>query len=176
MCALLLIINNLVVQNQLKMNKTNLRQSAQEIINCAEVTVSYRNKQKVSERTKIGSSSNAYFYVKPLFGMELELREKFFCILMNQAAHVIAVYKVGEGGITATVADIRLILSVALVTYANQIIVAHNHPSGNLTPSAADKELTHRLKTAAAFHDIKVLDHLIITEESYFSFGDEGLI
>lgn len=158
------------------MTKKDLRIEAKEIINCAEVTVSYRNKQKVSERTKISSSTDAYFYLKPLFGMELELREKFFCLLMNQAAHVIAVFKVGEGGITATVADIRIILSVALATYSTSIIVAHNHPSGNTTPSNTDKELTNKLKAAANMMDIRVLDHLILTEETYFSFGDEGLM
>jgi DNA repair protein RadC len=78
------------------------------------------------------------------------------------------------GGITGTVVDIRLLLSVALKTAATGIILAHNHPSGNLKPSEADKELTNKIKKASEYMDIKLLDHLIISSDSYLSFSEQG--
>ena len=82
-----------------------------------------------------------------------------------------------KGGITSTIADIRLILSVALKTLATSMVLAHNHPSGNLKPSLADQEITKRIKQAAAIMDISVFDHLILTKgNTYFSFMDEGLM
>lgn len=96
---------------------------------------------------------------------------------LNRANRVIGVYKVSVGGITGTVADPRLILSVALKSAATSIILAHNHPSGNLKPSRADLELTTKIKTAAQLMDITVLDHLIVTsDEGFLSFADEGLM
>ena len=97
---------------------------------------------------------------------------------LNRANRVIGVFPVSTGGITATIADPRLILAVALKTGACSIILAHNHPSGNLKPSHADEELTHKIKEAAKFMDIKVIEHLIISpdREMYYSFADEGLM
>jgi DNA repair protein RadC len=83
---------------------------------------------------------------------------------------------VSEGGITGTVADPRLILKKALAYNAVSIILCHNHPSGNLKPSKADEMLTKKIKEAAALLDIKVLDHIIVSTEGYFSFADEGLL
>ena len=81
-----------------------------------------------------------------------------------------------KGGITGTLVDVRLVLKNALETGATALILCHNHPSGTLKPSKADRELTHKLKTAAQSLDIKVLDHLIVTEKAYFSFADEGIM
>ena len=81
-----------------------------------------------------------------------------------------------QGGITGTVIDIRVILKKAIQKLATSIIVCHNHPSGNTEPSEADKKITTKLKNAADFIEIKLLDHLIVTENEYFSFADEGMI
>ena len=95
---------------------------------------------------------------------------------MNNANKIIEQFQISKGGITGTLVDVRITLRKALELGAISIILAHNHPSGNLNPSEADKQLTTKLKTAAESLDIKVLDHLIVTEKSYFSFADEGLL
>ena len=83
---------------------------------------------------------------------------------------------ISRGGITGTVADPRMILKKALENGATSIILSHNHPSGNLQPSKADEDLTQKIKMAAIYFDIKVLDHIIVSEEGYFSFADEGML
>ena len=85
-------------------------------------------------------------------------------------------YEVSSGGITGTVADPRLILAAAIKSLAVAIVLAHNHPSGNLKPSQADEQLTAKIKEAAKYHDINVLDHIIVTPDAYYSFADEGLL
>lgn len=142
----------------------------------AEVGLHYTTNTRSRDRYQATSSSMAYDILKPYFGMEIELREKVIALFMNQASHVIAVSEISSGGLTGTVADIRLILSLALQLNCNNLIIAHNHPSGNLTPSGADKELTRKLKEGAALMDIRLLDHLIVTAEHYLSLADEGLM
>jgi DNA repair protein RadC len=103
-------------------------------------------------------------------------QELFAVVFLNQANKVNHVEIISQGGITGTVADPRLILKKALEKNAVSLILCHNHPSGSLKPSRADEELTHKIKEAAKFFDIKVLDHLIVSEEGYYSFADEGLL
>lgn len=106
-----------------------------------------------------------------------DLNHEVFCVLyLNQANRLLRHEIVSSGGLTGTVADIRIILKNALLNNANQLIVAHNHPSGNLTPSAADKELTRKLKEAAAFMDIRLLDHLIVAGVNFISLNEEGML
>jgi len=95
---------------------------------------------------------------------------------MNQANKINHIEFISKGGITATVADPRVILKKALEEDAVSIILCHNHPSGNLKPSSADQQLTKKIKEAAAYFDIKLLDHIIVSDEGYFSFADEGLL
>lgn len=116
-------------------------------------------------------------FIRSTIGLnEVELQEQFIVLYLSQSNHVIGYYKHSKGSINATVADIRIILGTALKCAALSMIVAHNHPSGNPKPSRADEELTRRLKEAAALHEIKLLDHLIITKESFLSFANEGLL
>jgi DNA repair protein RadC len=103
-------------------------------------------------------------------------REVFAVIFLNQANRVNHFEVVSQGGITGTVADPRLILKKALELHAVNIILCHNHPSGNLKPSKADEDLTYKIREAARFFDIKVVDHIIVSHEGYFSFADEGLL
>ncbi|WP_460685895.1 RadC family protein [Niabella aquatica] len=100
--------------------------------------------------------------------------EVFAVIYLNQAHKVLSFDIVSEGGITGTVADPRVILKRALEKNAVKIILSHNHPSGSLHPSKADEYLTDKIKRAASFLDIKVLDHVIVSDEGYYSFADEG--
>ena len=106
----------------------------------------------------------------------LELAESFKVLFLNRANQVTGVYTVSNGGITGTIADPRLIFIAALKGAACSLILAHNHPSGNLKPSATDISLTEKIVHAGRFLDINVLDHLIVTADSYFSFADEGLV
>lgn len=102
--------------------------------------------------------------------------EVFAAVFLNQANRILHFEVLSEGGITSTVSDPRLILKKALEQDAVSIILCHNHPSGNLNPSIADKELTRKITAAAKLFDIKVLDHIIVSEDGYFSFVNEGLM
>jgi DNA repair protein RadC len=141
----------------------------------AEISISY--KPILENNKKITSSKDAYDVIYPLFDENtVALQEHFMVMFLNNANHVIGVYHVSKGGISGTVADVRLILGVALKCAASSIILAHNHPSGNLTPSSADEMLTLKVKHAGEYMDIKLIDHLIVTpsKSKYYSFLDEG--
>jgi DNA repair protein RadC len=97
-------------------------------------------------------------------------------LYLNRANKVIGSYQLSKGGITGTIADVRLILSVALKTLASGLILAHNHPSGNLKPSEADKQITNKIRQAAKLLDIELLDHIIISSEGYYSFADDAIL
>jgi len=103
-------------------------------------------------------------------------REVFAVLFLNRANKINHFEIVSEGGITGTVADPRVILRKALEEDAVNIILCHNHPSGSLKPSKADEQLTTKIKEAASYLDIKVLDHIIVSEDGYYSFADEGLL
>ncbi len=123
---------------------------------------------------KITSSKSVFELMQPILG-ELP-HEEFWIIYMNNSNKVIQKGQLSKGGITGTLVDVRLVLKKALEVGATGIILVHNHPSGTLKPSDADKKLTQKLRTAGESLDIKVLDHLIVTEKAYFSFADEGLL
>ena len=107
---------------------------------------------------------------------KIEYVEQFAILLLNRANEVLGVYKVSSGGITDTVADPKQIFTAALKANACSLVLSHNHPSGNLKPSKQDEELTRKIKEAGSYLDIKVLDHIIVTSETYYSFADEGLL
>lgn len=125
-------------------------------------------------KPKIGSSTDVFCVMQPVIG-ELP-HEEFWVLFLNNANTVIAKEQASRGGLTATIVDVRLVFKRALELGAVAIIVCHNHPSGKWQPSTADKELTQKIKQTSAILDIKLLDHLIITEEKYFSFADEGIL
>lgn len=104
----------------------------------------------------------------------IEWTEEFIMISLNRANKVIGYYKVSKGGMTGTIADPKVIFTMALNSGATSIIVAHNHPSGNLQPSPQDRQITTKLINAGELLDIKVLDHIILTSNRYYSFLDEG--
>ncbi|MEM5540718.1 JAB domain-containing protein [Olleya sp. AS48] len=138
----------------------------------SEIKVSYSNDNP--DRVKIKDSQSVYELIKCHWNDDLiELQEEVKVVLLNRANIVIGIYDLAKGGITGCVVDIKLILSVALKAVSSHIILVHNHPSGNLKPSEADKRITSSLKKACVIIDITLLDHLIISKESYFSFKDE---
>lgn len=144
--------------------------------NVAEIQVSYQPTARL--KTIIKTSRDAFEELKNWFASErISLQEQFIVAYLNRANHLIGVYELSRGGITGTVADPRLILSVALKVAASQIILCHNHPSGTLKPSKQDEELTRKIKQGALLMDIQLLDHLIVSpDQQYFSFADEGLL
>ena len=133
-----------------------------------------RRGEEALEKKKITSSASVFELMQPLIG-ELQ-HEEFWIIYLNNANKVIQKMQLSKGGITGTLVDVRLVLKSALELGATGLILAHNHPSGTLKPSEADKQITNKLKVAAESLDLKVLDHLIVTEKAYFSFADETLL
>jgi len=133
-----------------------------------------RRGEEALEKKQITSSKSVFELMQPVIG-ELE-HEEFWIIYLNNSNKVIQKNQLSKGGITGTLVDVRLVLKNALEVGALGLILAHNHPSGTLKPSEADKNITQKLKLAAQSLDIKVLDHLIITEKEYFSFADENVL
>jgi DNA repair protein RadC len=147
--------------------------------NVSEIEVIYKRKVtcKVSERPQITSSRDAYDVLLHYWDTgKIDLLEEFKVLYLNSSNRVLQIIALSQGGISGTIADPRLILAAALRVAATAMVLAHNHPSTGLKPSRADEELTRKIKYAAAFHDIKVIDHIIVTSEGYCSFADEGLL
>jgi DNA repair protein RadC len=133
-----------------------------------------RRGEEALEKKKITSSSSVFELMQPIIG-ELP-HEEFWIVYLNNSNKVLQKIQLSKGGITGTLVDVRLVLKTALQIGAVGLILTHNHPSGTLVPSQADKNITQKLKIAGESIDIKVLDHLIITEKAYFSFADENLL
>ena len=140
----------------------------------AEIQVSYSNKN--SHKEKITSGDNAYcVFLNSWSKKTIELQEEFKVMMLNNSNEVLGIYPLSKGGITGTVVDVRLIFAVALKCNATSIILAHNHPSGKLKPSDADIGITKKIKSGSDILDIKLLDHLIITKNGYYSFQENGI-
>ncbi|MGY0391801.1 RadC family protein [Bizionia sp. KMM 8389] len=133
-----------------------------------------RRSEEALERNIITSSTSVFELMQPIIG-ELP-HEEFWIIYLNNSNKVLQKQQLSKGGITGTLVDVRLVLKNALQFGAVSLILVHNHPSGTLKPSEADKQITQKLKKAGESLDIKVLDHLIVTEKAYFSFADDNLL
>lgn len=147
--------------------------SIQETI--AEVKITYSSKVKSSERIKITCSSDAVQAFR-LFWPSFEHVEFAYLLPLNRQNQIIGEFFLAKGGMTGTVIDLRVVFQVALKANATSIMMAHNHPSGNLQPSDSDRKITRQLKEAGTILEIPLIDHIILTEEGYFSFADEGLL
>ncbi len=126
------------------------------------------------EKTIVKSSRDIAVYLQTT--LKDYSYEVFAVVFLNRANKINHFEIISRGGITGTVADPRIILKKALEEDATSIVLCHNHPSGNLKPSRADEDITKRIKDAAAFFDIKVMDHLIVSEDGFYSFADEGIL
>jgi DNA repair protein RadC len=133
-----------------------------------------RSGTQQADKVPVKSSETVFNLFHPLVG-DLK-HEEFWLLMLNRANRVLGRFKVSQGGLSGTVIDTRIILKKALDNLSSSIIVCHNHPSGNMQPSDADVKITEKLKKAAEMLEIKLLDHIIIADKSYFSFADEGLI
>lgn len=155
------------------------RLSLEELNNVAEIEIVYRKKTncKISERPQVTRTQDCYDIFMHYWNLDtIDLFEECKVLYLNRGNRAIQLLDVSKGGITGTIVDPRLILAVAVKIAACAIVLAHNHPSGNLKPSRADELLTEKIKYAAAVHDIRIIDHLVITRDAYFSFADEGLL
>jgi len=133
-----------------------------------------RRSEEASELKKITSSYSIFEIMQPLIG-ELP-HEEFWIVYLNNSNKVIGKWQLSKGGITGTVVDVRLVFKTALEMGATGIVLCHNHPSGILMASDADKQITKKIITAGNSLDIKIMDHVIVTERGYFSFADEGIL
>jgi len=143
----------------------------------SEIELVYKPGIKNTHRPKVTSSRSAYqLAVRCWDPDKIEFIEQFKILLLNQSNTVLGLYEVSSGGLTGTVVDIRLVFSAALKAGATGIIMIHNHPSGRTVPSRPDTSITRKVGEAGRLLDILLLDHLIITPESFYSFADDGAL
>ena len=143
----------------------------------AEVQLSYRNTVPYKKRTQITNAKEAYKVLLKIHNDDtIDYTASFRVIYLNQSNHVLGCRTISEGGLTSTQSDVRTILQGALLTNAVAIILAHNHPSGNVKPRTEDINTTAKITKAAKLLDISVLDHIIYTRENCYSFADDGEI
>lgn len=133
-----------------------------------------RKEESKKEPQKLLNSRECYLYLEP-FLADLP-HEEFWVVLLNRGNKILAHKRISEGGVSGTVVDFKIILKFALENLATSIVLAHNHPSGNTLPSQADKGLTQKLKEACRLVDMHITDHIIIGDQDYFSFSDEGIL
>lgn len=149
----------------------------QHLFKVNEVEIIYRNTTPYQDRIQIKSSATAYEILLATWNLNrLEMVEQFKILLLDQHNNCLGVSEIATGGTSSCLADPKVIFATALKARASSLILAHNHPSGNLTPSEADKSLTRKLKEGGRLLDIAVLDHLLVTPRNYRSFADDGLM
>ncbi len=145
--------------------------------NISEISLTYKRKVKADDRPKVSCSSNAYKLFRENWdNLTINLMEEFKILLLDRNNSCMGIVPISKGGVSGTVVDAKLIFASALKARSCGIILGHNHPSGNLMPSEADKTLTRKLIVAGKYLDIRILDHIIITDEDYFSFADKDCI
>ncbi|MDC7994040.1 JAB domain-containing protein [Altibacter sp. HG106] len=139
----------------------------------SEIELSY--KFYSNEILKVSDSQSAYDLLLNNWNLNtIELQEEFKCLLLDRDNKVLGVYSLSKGGTAGTVVDVKLLMVTALKSKTHAIIIAHNHPSSNLKPSDQDKNLTKKIMDASNFLDITLLDHIILSNNGYYSFSDEG--
>ncbi len=131
-----------------------------------------RKSEETPQNMRVGSSKDIFNYMYALLADILH--EEFWVILLSRANHIVDRIKVGQGGVSNVLVDVKMVLKPALLQSVSAIIICHNHPSGNTQPSGVDNQLTQRIKEGAALLDIELLDHLIFCQNHYFSYADEG--
>jgi DNA repair protein RadC len=143
-----------------------------------ENTTLYELKKLQSEfpKVRVLSSEKSADFIRQFYQDDIAIYESFFLLLLNRQCQTIGYAKISQGGITGTVVDVRIIAKYAVDSLATSIILAHNHPSGNLRPSEQDILLTNKVKDAMELFDISVLDHIILTEDDFYSFADKGIL
>jgi len=140
-----------------------------------EIKLSYSRKGN-AEKTVINSYEVSEVFRAHFDNEQIDYKESFYVLYLDQRNKVLGIKKTSECGISSTMVDVRIVMQGALLCNASAIVVCHNHPSGNLTPSSSDIKMTKKIEEAAKVLDFNLLDHIILTSDSYFSFLDEGLL
>ncbi len=149
----------------------------QEQFKVAEVQVSYKPDYNIYERPQISSSEQMYNLIKQQWDLgRINFLEEFKVVLLNRSNRVLGVVNVSMGGVSGTYVDPKVVFAIALKGNASSLILTHNHPSGSLRPSEADIKLTKRLVECGKLLEITIFDHIIISENSYYSFADDGMM
>ena len=126
------------------------------------------------QKTKVTTSENASNVIRKFYFDDINIYESFFILLLNRANNTTGFAKISQGGTAGTVVDIKIIAKYAVESLSSAVIICHNHPSGNKQPSDADLNITRKIKDALLLLDIKLIDHIIITENDFYSFADNG--
>lgn len=140
----------------------------------SEIEISYKPTFKKSELFKINSCFDAVNILRTCWADDIHHKERVYLVLLNRGNKVLGVSCLSVGGITGCIIDTKVLLQTCLVSNACAFVVSHNHPSGNLSPSKGDIDVTMKIKTAASYLDIEILDHIILTDEGYYSFAESG--
>jgi DNA repair protein RadC len=149
----------------------------QSLFSVTEVEISYRNPKRIKDRPLIRDSQQAYDLLLQAWDMnKIELLEEFIILLLDKQNRCIGLSKISSGGISACLVDPKIVFATALKARASGLILAHNHPSGNIVPSNADQDLTGKLREGGLLLELPILDHIIVTPTNYFSFTDERLL
>ncbi|GHV39109.1 DNA repair protein [Bacteroidia bacterium] len=159
--------------------KINEDKAGSAILTVSEVKICYRPEVKPSERPKITCSNDIYKLLTEygVFDPEvIEHREFFKLLLLNGGNRLLGINHLSEGGIGEVTVDVRHIMQAAILANATGIVLCHNHPSGNLKPSAADDKMTEKVRAVCGIFGLSLTDHLVISSESYYSYADEGRI
>jgi DNA repair protein RadC len=135
-----------------------------------------RKNQTDFPKMKIKDANDSSEFIKQFYQGDIEIYESFFLLLLNNSNQTIGYAKISQGGVTSTVVDVKIIAKYVVDSLATGIILAHNHPSGNLNPSTADINITSKVKEAMKLFDVAVLDHIILTADSFYSFANNGLM
>lgn len=154
-------------------------QKTPSVIYANELSLSYRRSVALSDPQyhKLNNSRRISEFLRTIWDTkDLAVREAFYLICLSKSMDLVGFYKISEGGLDSVIVDVRLLFSMALLCRSTAIIVAHNHPSGTPKPSTADREITKRIANVGNLLDIKLADHIILTETTYYSFSDEGLL
>lgn len=146
------------------------------IYQVGEIELTFKRFVNVDQMLSIKSSQNVAKIIRDFWPQDIELRERVYAIFLNKQLEILSIFEVSSGGISSSIVDIKLILGNALINLSSSIILAHNHPSGGLTPSYHDIDMTKKLVAAANYLELKINDHIIITSDSYFSFADQGIL
>ena len=148
-----------------------------DLLQVCEVRLTYKSHIKASQRYVITSSEDAYKLLRGQYDDDtLEYKEYFKVVLLSTASKVLGIVTISEGGVIGTVVDVKQILQAAILANATGILLSHNHPTRNAKPSEEDRRMTRKIEEAAKIMQIRVMDHIIVCDESYFSFKDEGLL
>lgn len=137
---------------------------------------SLKKNQTQFPTSSIKSSKDAYNVISQYYGDDIDVFESFFLLLLNTSNNTIGYAKISQGGIAGTIVDVKIIAKYCIDSLCSGVVLAHNHPSGNCNPSDADRKVTSRIKEALKLIDVLVLDHIILTSDDYFSFGDNHLL